>query len=249
MCVCVCVCMCVCVCVCVCCMCGCVCAYVRVCMCVYVMRGGGRFCMRVRMCILNIVFLCALFFSFSCIFVFTADVTIHFVSPSIHRSACLCLRLSVAFNPFTAPASKIFGLKNVRTRLQTDFFRSYNICFQYYVFRRKSFHVTVRKIRQKQLRFQMLHVCSSFSSDIMTVKGLIAFMSFHVLSCPTYRFVFALHLPPHPSTPPSAKTRPESGICTSVQTTPVLPSSAPLHHHILIFLSRTLPRDTNLKQQ
>ena len=53
------------------------------------------------------------------------------------------------FNPFTAPAYKIFGLKDARTRLQTVYFPVlWYLFFQCYEFWWKSFHTPMRKRKQ-----------------------------------------------------------------------------------------------------
>ena len=82
------------------------------------------------------------------------------------------------FDPFTAPACQISGLKDAWTHLQTVYFRSYTVYFQCDVFQWKSFHVPVWKSSQ---RFQILHFDWLFSSDIMAVKGLI--VSFKIVIC------------------------------------------------------------------
>ena len=74
------------------------------------------------------------------------------------------------FNPFTAPAWKLH-----RCTYKQYIFHSYNICFQCYVFGWKSFHVTVWKIRQKQLRvsnFAFLLVISKWHLGSEGVKAI-----------------------------------------------------------------------------
>ena len=54
-------------------------------------------------------------------------------------------------------------------------FHSYNIYFECFVFRWKSFHMTSVKNKDRNSDgFQILHFYWSFSSDIMAVKGLSA---------------------------------------------------------------------------
>ena len=55
-------------------------------------------------------------------------------------------------------------------------FRSYNIYFQCYAFGFKTFHMPVRKMRQKGLQVSDFALLLSFSSDSMAVKGLISLM-------------------------------------------------------------------------
>ena len=59
----------------------------------------------------------------------------------------------IIINPFTVPACNISGLKDAVTRLQTVYFPVLeHICFHWYAFLWKSFHVPLRKRRQKGLK-------------------------------------------------------------------------------------------------
>ena len=116
------------------------------------------------------------------------------------------------FNPFTATACTISGLKSARTRLQTVFFRSYNkllsmLCL--WERKKKSLRMPSEKEDEKAYEFQFSHFCWLFSSDIMAVKGLtLLFWQWLTVSS-----VFAgqsawtsyLSLPLPPTIPPSLK--------------------------------------------
>ena len=77
------------------------------------------------------------------------------------------------FNPFTAPACKISGLKDARTRLQTvPYFRSYTPAFNAVRFDNNPFTCQCETEDKKAKGFRILFFYWSFSSKILAVKGL-----------------------------------------------------------------------------
>ena len=72
------------------------------------------------------------------------------------------------FNPFTAPACKVSGLKDGGTCLQTVYFPIFNVVH----FDENPFACQREKENKKAKGFRISHFYWSFSSCIMTVKGL-----------------------------------------------------------------------------
>ena len=71
-------------------------------------------------------------------------------------------------NPFTAPACKISGPEDWRTRLQTVYFPE-DLLPMLYVLMKILLHASAKK---KATRLQISHFYRSLSNDIMVVKGL-----------------------------------------------------------------------------
>ena len=86
----------------------------------------------------------------------------------------LPMTLSLTVNPITAPACKISGLKDARTRLQTVYIPGpiTHLLSMLCVWMKILSHASAKKETKKAEGFQISRLYWSFSSDIKAVKGL-----------------------------------------------------------------------------